>query len=90
MGRLCRLAVPNLKGQVSHQLVILFHYDLPEKHLSPLTEHVEVELRKHWRERKRDRERDRERDRDRERETERETEIDTREEGMRKRTAMRD
>lgn len=29
-------------------LVILFHYDLPVKHPSPLPQHVEVELRKHW------------------------------------------
>lgn len=29
-------------------LVILLHYDLPVKHPSPLPQHVEVELRKHW------------------------------------------
>lgn len=28
-------------------LLILLYYDLPKKHLSPLTEHVEVELWEH-------------------------------------------
>lgn len=37
------------EGKKKH-LVILLHYDLPVKHLSPLPQHVEVELRKHWRE----------------------------------------
>lgn len=31
-------------------LVVLLHDDLPVKHPSPLPQHVEVELRKHWRE----------------------------------------
>lgn len=30
-------------------LVVLLHYDLPVKHPSSLPQHVEVELRKHWR-----------------------------------------
>lgn len=29
-------------------LVVLLHYDLPVKHPSSLPQHVEVELRKHW------------------------------------------
>lgn len=41
-----------LKGEKRHEvatdLVILLHYDLPVKHPSPLPQHVEVELRKHW------------------------------------------
>lgn len=34
--------------EVVARLVVLLHYDLPVKHPSPLPQHVEVQLRKHW------------------------------------------
>lgn len=40
------------KRGVAACLVVLLHYDLPVKHPSSLPQHVEVELRKHWRHKK--------------------------------------
>jgi len=36
------------RQEVVASLVVLLHYDLPVKHPSPLPQHVEEELRKHW------------------------------------------
>lgn len=41
-GRLAQMKVGG-----GARLVVLLHYDLPEKHPSSLPQHVEVELRKH-------------------------------------------